>query len=326
MDSILITGGAGYIGSHIALALTTRGHDVVVLDDLSTGRADAVHAPAELVRGALNDRTLLDTLFSGSRFSAVIHCAGSIVVSESVAEPLAYYRNNLCSLIALLETMAAHGVPNILFSSSAAVYGLPDATPIPEDATLSPINPYGRSKLASEWIIDDACAAVPGMRALHLRYFNVAGADPEGRTGESTPNATHLVKIACQAALGKREALDIYGRDYPTKDGTCVRDYIHVSDLADIHALALEALAQGRLSGACNCGYGHGFSVLEVIQAVKRVSGVDFPVRDAARRPGDPPVLVAGTDRFRQALDFRPRFDDLDTIVAHALAWEKTLG
>jgi UDP-glucose 4-epimerase len=322
--AILVTGGAGYIGSHLAHELADQGAEVVVLDDFSTGTPAAVQARATVVEGDVGDAALLREIIGERGIDAVVHFAGSIVVPESVAEPLKYYRNNTANSRTLIEAAVEGGVEAFVFSSTAAVYGEPEASPVPEDARLAPMSPYGSSKLMTETMLRDAAAA-HGLRYAALRYFNVAGADPRQRTGQSTPAATHLIKVAVQAALGLRERLDIFGTDYPTPDGTCVRDYIHVTDLARAHVAALDRLGGGGDSMVLNCGYGRGASVREVVEAVKRVSGADFPVREAPRRPGDPASLVAGVERIRGTLDWRPEYDDLDTIVAHALAWERRL-
>jgi UDP-glucose 4-epimerase len=322
--TVLVTGGAGYIGSHMVLALADAGRDVVVLDDLSTGFVGQVSKGVPLVKGDCGDEALVARLIREFGITAIVHFAGSIVVPDSVTDPLGYYFNNTVKSRALIAAAVAGGVRNFIFSSTAAVYGEPDQSPIAETAAMQPISPYGSSKLMTEWMLRDTVSAHE-INAVVLRYFNVAGADPEGRSGQSFPRATHLIKLACQAALGQRSHLDVFGQDYPTPDGTCVRDYIHVSDLARAHVLALDHLERGGESLTMNCGYGRGFSVLEVIEAVKRVSGVDFDVRLAPRRAGDPPSLVAATEVIRERLGFRPERDDLDLIVADALAWEKAL-
>lgn len=325
MPSVLVTGGAGYIGSHTALALTQAGYDVVVYDNLSTGRAEAVLPPARLVVGDLADTAKVAALLAEGRFHAVLHFAGSIVVPESVTNPLKYYTNNTTNTTALVALCVRHRVPYFVFSSTAAVYGIPQSVPITEDAPTAPINPYGRSKLMSEWTILDAAAAHPAFRPVILRYFNVAGADPGGRLGQCTPQATHLVKVAAQAALGRREALDIFGTDYPTPDGTCIRDYIHVTDLAEAHVLALRHLEAGGAPGVFNCGYGHGYSVREIVAALQEAIGRTFPVREAPRRAGDPPALVADSTRIQQVMGWQPRHDDIGEIVRSAYLWEQRL-
>ncbi|MBB4018666.1 UDP-glucose 4-epimerase [Chelatococcus caeni] len=323
--TVLVTGGAGYIGSHMVLALRDAGREVVVLDNLSTGFRWAVHPEAAVVEGDCGDEALLGKVIREHGVDAIVHFAGSIVVPDSVADPLGYYLNNTVRSRALIAAAVANGVPRFLFSSTAAVYGDAKESPIVETAPLDPVSPYGTSKLMTEMMLRDTARAHP-LKYVALRYFNVAGADPAGRSGQSSPRATHLIKVATQAALGERTHLDVFGTDYPTPDGTCLRDYIHVSDLARAHVLALDHLAAGGESAVFNCGYGRGYSVLEVIEAVKRVSGVDFPVNHAPRRAGDPAALVAGAGRIRETLGWKPELDDLDTIVAHALAWERNLA
>lgn len=322
--SILVTGGAGYIGSHTVHALVDRGEEVVVLDNLSTGSASLLSGAAELVVGDIGDSGLLARVFGGHQVAAIIHFAGSIVVPESVSDPLKYYLNNTVRSHALVSAAVQAGVRHLIFSSTAAVYGEPASVPVEETASFAPMSPYGTSKMMTELMLRDVAAA-HDFRFLALRYFNVAGADPKGRTGQTTPDATHLIKVACQAALGQRDGLSVFGTDYPTRDGTCVRDYIHVSDLAEAHVLALDHLRAGGESLALNCGYGSGFTVLEVVEAVKRASGVDFPVTTTARRPGDPAALIAGAERIREVLGWRPEHDDLDEIVGDAFRWESTL-
>lgn len=318
---VLVTGGAGYIGSHVVLQLGEAGHEVVVYDNLSTGSRDAVLA-GTLVEGDLADRERLAAVFEAHSFDAVMHFAANIVVPESVADPLKYYGNNTRNTLGLLETAARFAVDKVVFSSTAAVYGIPEQSLVDESAPLAPINPYGASKMMSERMLSDLAAA-SSLRYVALRYFNVAGADPQGRIGQSTPKATHLIKVAAEAAVGLRQGLTVFGSDYPTEDGTCVRDYIHVADLARAHIDALTYLAQDGASRVMNCGYGHGSSVLKVIDAVKRVSGVDFPVQLDARRPGDPPALIAESKLVRDVLGWTPQHDDLDFIVQTALDWER---
>src|SRR5690554_1539205 len=324
--SILITGGAGYIGSHIAHELVDRGDDVVILDNLSTGVRENVPAKAEFVQGNVGDRDTLSALFKAHQIDAVMHFAGSIVVPESVENPLKYYDNNTAVTRTLLEACVAEKIDKFVFSSTAAVYGMPhaDELPVTEKTPTVPINPYGRSKLMTEWMLQDISYA-HDFRYVALRYFNVAGADPSGRTGQSTPAATHLIKVACQAALGVREQLGVFGTDYETRDGTCVRDYIHVTDLAKVHLLALDALQAGSPSRVLNCGYGRGFTVREVIDSVRRVSGVDFVTHDLARRAGDPPELIADASALRAQFGWQPEHDDLDHIVETALKWERRM-
>lgn len=323
--TILVTGGAGYIGSHMVLALKDAGRDVVVLDDLRTGFRWAVPDDVPFHQGDIADAALVTQVISRHGVDAVIHFAGSIVVPDSVADPLGYYENNTVKSRALLATVIAQNVPRFIFSSTAAVYGEPKSSPICETSTLAPISPYGASKMMTELMLRDASHA-HALNYVALRYFNVAGADPLGRSGQSSPRATHLIKVASQAALGERSHLDIYGDDYGTPDGTCLRDYIHVSDLANAHLLALQHLELGGESLVLNCGYGRGYSVREVTASVKRVSGADFPVHLAERRRGDPAELVAKAESIKAQLGWKPRLDDLDTIVGHALAWERKLA
>jgi UDP-glucose 4-epimerase len=322
--TVLVTGGAGYIGSHMVWELLDAGESVVVLDRLSTGFEWAVAPEAKLVVGDVADKELVGQIIRDHGVDAIIHFAGSIVVPESVADPLAYYENNTCKTRALIETAVREGVPNFIFSSTAAVYGGAGLEPVREDAQLSPESPYGLTKLKSEWMLRDAAAA-HGLRYTALRYFNVAGADPKGRTGQSTPGATHLIKVACETALGKRASMQVFGTDYPTPDGTCIRDYIHVSDLAAAHRLALQRLRAGGASMVANCGYSHGYSVLEVIDSVRRVFGRDFPVVMGDRRAGDAAAVVANSDLARNELGWVPKHDDLTQIVTDALSWERIL-
>jgi len=323
---VLVTGGAGYIGSHAVLALLDNGWPVVVIDDLSTGFDWAVPPAATLVRGDIGDRALLDRTLAEHRIGAIMHFAGSIIVPESVAKPLDYYDNNTVKSRGLIAAAVAAGVRHFIFSSTAATYGTPATVPVTEDMPTVPINPYGWSKLMTEQMLADTAAAHP-LNYCALRYFNVAGADPEGRTGQSTAGATHLIKVAVEAALGKRSHVSVFGTDYPTADGTGVRDYIHVSDLAAAHVDALEALvAEPRRSLLMNCGYGRGFSVLEVLDSVDRVAGVVLDRRMEPRRAGDPAALVADNRRILDTLSWRPKRNQLDTIVADALAWERRLA
>jgi UDP-glucose 4-epimerase len=323
--AVLVTGGAGFIGSHMVLALLDAGERVVVLDNLSTGFRWAIPPAATLVVGDVGDQDLVRTVIRKYGVTAIVHFAGSIVVPESVADPLGYYNNNTVKSRALMEAAVATGIRHFIFSSTAAVYGNPLENPVSETATPAPMSPYGWSKLMTEVMLADAARA-HDFRYVALRYFNVAGADPKGRSGQSTPRATHLIKVACETALGQRTHMDVFGTDYPTHDGTCVRDYIHVSDLIRAHVAALDYLRTGGKSDIFNCGYSKGFSVLEVIDAVKRVSGVNFDVRLSPRRPGDPAAIVAGSQKIRDALGWQPRNDDLDEIVGHALAWEDQLA
>lgn len=321
----LVTGGAGYIGSHFVLDLLDHGEDVLVLDDLSTGFEWAVDRRVRFVKGDTGNKHLVASLLREHGIADVVHFAGSIVVAESVTQPLAYYENNVSKTRTLIEACVETGVARFIFSSSAAVYGIPATNPVGEEAPHRPISPYGHSKAMTEVMLADAERA-HGLTFAALRYFNVAGADTAGRSGESTRHATHLVKIACQVAVGRRPFLVIYGRDYPTPDGTCVRDYIHVSDLATAHRLALEDLRAGGGSRRVNCGYGHGFSVREVIEAVRQVSGVSFEVRDGPRRCGDPAELIADASQIRRVLNWNPQYDNLQVIVEHALKWERWLA
>lgn len=323
--AVLVTGGAGYIGSHMVWELLDAGEDVVVLDRLSTGFDWAVPQEAKLVVGDIADMKLVGAIIDRHKVDAIIHFAGSIVVPESVADPLGYYENNTCKTRNLIEAAVRHRVPNIIFSSTAAVYGPAGVEPLSENYLLDPPSPYGRSKLMTEWMLRDASAA-HGFRFTALRYFNVSGADRAGRTGQSTPGATHLIKVACETALGKRPFMQVFGTDYPTPDGSCVRDYIHVSDLVTAHRLALARLRAGGDNLIANCGYGHGYSVLEVIDSVRRVHGSGFDVRLAGRRVGDPASVIANASLARRELGWAPRHDDLDRIVADALAWEAILA
>lgn len=318
---ILVTGGAGYIGSHVVRQLIAADHEVIVYDNLSTGHRWAV-PDAPLVEGDLAEREKLSQLMEQGHFEALLHFAASTVVPESLAVPLAYYGNNTRNTLGLLELIDRYRIPWYVFSSTAAVYGEPAMATVTEESPLAPINPYGASKMMSERICQDLAAA-SALRYVILRYFNVAGADPQARIGQATPQATHLIKVACEAAVGARSGLKIYGTDYPTTDGTCIRDYIHVEDLARAHVMALDYLAAGGESQLLNCGYGHGYSVREVLDRAREVSAVSFRVEEVGRRPGDPPALVADSTRIRRVLGWEPVYDDLETIVAHALAWER---
>jgi UDP-glucose 4-epimerase len=322
--TVLVTGGAGYIGSQMVNELRDAGERVVVLDNLSTGHRWAVPDSVPLIIGETGDQSLVSKLIREHGVGEIIHFAASIVVPDSVRDPLGYYRNNTANSRALIECAVKTGVRHFIFSSTAAVYGNPATIPVPEDAPTQPISPYGWSKLMTEIMLGDAGRA-HGLTHVILRYFNVAGADPNNRTGQSSPNATHLIKVAAETALGLRPQLQVFGTDYPTPDGTCIRDYIHVSDLARAHSDALRHLRSGAPSLTLNCGYGHGFSVLEVIETVKRMAGVDFKVEMAPQREGDPAQIVAASDRARAMLGWQPRFDDLSTIVSHALTWEREL-
>lgn len=318
---VLVTGGAGYIGSHVVRQLGEAGHDVVVFDNLSTGYRWAVTC-GELVEGDLADEAAIEQVFANHDFEAVLHFAANIVVPESVENPLKYYSNNTRNTLNLLKAVERHRTPRMVFSSTAAVYGMPEQTVLTEDLPLVPINPYGASKMMSERMIMDLAAA-SSLNYVILRYFNVAGANPDGLLGQATPEATHLIKVACECVTGKREGMSIFGTDYDTRDGTCIRDYIHVEDLAKAHVMALDYMAKGGESRVLNCGYGRGFTVREVIDMVKQESGKDFSVTETGRRAGDPGALMADNSRIREVLGWKPSFDDLKTIVSTALAWEK---
>ena len=322
--SILVTGGAGFIGGHMALELVERGERVVVLDDLSTGFDWAVAREAELVIGDVGDRVLLDRVLKSRKVETVMHFAGSIVVPDSVADPLGYYLNNTVKSRELIAAAVSNGVEKFVFSSTSAVYGVPERVPVSEDMPLNPMSPYGASKAMTERMLTDSATAY-GLRSVALRYFNVAGADPMGRAGQSTRGATHILKVALEAATGQRDHVAVFGTDYDTPDGTGIRDYIHVSDLVSAHSAALDYLNAGGESRILNCGYGHGYSVLELLDAVQRVSGRTLDIRARARRAGDVPVMIAQADRIHETLDWQPRHDNIETIVAHALAWEEQL-
>lgn len=322
---VLVTGGAGYIGSHAVLALTDRGWPVCVVDNLTTGFRFAIPEGVTLYEGDIEDAALLARIFAEQKVGAVMHFAGSIIVPESVEDPLKYYHNNTAKTRALIAAAIEAGVGHFIFSSTAATYGIPEVSPVTEDSPKLPINPYGMSKLMTEFMLADTARA-HAMNYCALRYFNVAGADPQARTGQSTAGATHLIKVAVEAALGKREHVGVFGTDFATPDGTGVRDYIHVSDLAEAHVLALEALiAQPARSLTMNCGYGRGFSVLEVLDAVDRVTNRTIDRRLQGRRAGDPDSLISDNSRIKATLPWVPRYAELDTIVAHALAWERKL-
>lgn len=323
--TVLVTGGAGYIGSHMVWELLDHGEDVVVIDRLSTGFNWAVPPEARLVVGDIGDAALLDSVFRRHSVDAVIHFAGSIVVPESIADPLGYYENNACKSRLLIERTIAAGVRHFIFSSTAAVYGVTGDDPVDETRRPDPVTPYGASKLMTERMLGDAAVA-HDFRYVALRYFNVSGGDPLGRTGQSTPGATHLLKVACETALGKRPRMEVFGTDYPTRDGTCERDFIHVSDLVAAHWSALAYLRAGGDPLIANCGYGRGFSVLELIDSVRRMSGRDFDVRMAPRRQGDLSRVIADAGLARRVLGWTPSHDDLDHIVATALSWEAALS
>ena len=318
---VLVTGGAGYIGSHVVRQLGDAGHDIVVFDNLSTGYEWAV-TYGELVVGDLADTDAIDKLFEKHNFEAVLHFAAHIVVPESVENPLKYYRNNTRNTLNLLGAIEKHKTPYMVFSSTAAVYGMPDEKVLTEDMPLAPINPYGASKMMSEQMIRDLSAA-SSLKHVILRYFNVAGANLEGRLGQATPEATHLIKVACECARGVRDGMKVFGTDYETRDGTCIRDYIHIEDLAKAHVMALDYMAKGGDSDILNCGYGSGFTVTEVVDVVKEVSGVDFPVEEVGRRAGDPDALMADNSKIKRVLGWQPDHDDLTVIVKSALNWER---
>ncbi len=321
MSTILVTGGAGYIGSHVARQLTGHGESVVILDNLSTGFREATLG-APLVVGDVGDRALVERVLAEHRIDTVMHFAAHTIVHESVRDPLKYYGNNTCATRSLLASCATAGVRHFVFSSTAAVYGMPASGVAEESTPTQPINPYGASKLMSETMLRDLSAA-SALRHVILRYFNVAGCDPSGRIGQSTLHATLLIKVACEHAAGKRERIAIFGTDYPTPDGTCIRDYIHVEDLAAAHVRALQHLRDGGESLTLNCGYGHGYSVREVLDTVARVSGRTLDVVEEPRRAGDPPMLIARSDRLQRVLGWTPQHDDLDFIVGTALQWER---
>ena len=320
---ILVTGGAGYIGSHVVRQLGEAGEHVIVLDNLSTGFAESVLC-GELIEGNTGDSELVSRILAEHNIESVLHFAAHTIVPESVEDPLKYYGNNTCSTRSLLDCCARADVKHFIFSSTAAVYGTPEEPLASESTPTSPINPYGTSKLMTEWMLRDLSFATP-LRHIALRYFNVAGSDPGGRIGQSTAKATLLIKVACEAAVGKRDKVSIFGTDYPTEDGTGIRDYIHVEDLASAHLAALDYLRQGGESQTMNCGYGHGYSVRQVLDAVQRVSGVTLNIVEEPRRAGDPPALVAAVDKIHQVLDWQPQYDELDVIVKTSLEWEKKL-
>ncbi len=321
---VLVTGGAGFIGSHMAYALDRRGDDVVIIDNMSTGFKQAPPPNSDLILGNIADKSLLENIFSTGEIDAVAHFAGSIIVPDSVRHPLEYYQNNTLASHALIRAAIKANVKAFLFSSTAAVYGEGKDEPVDESAPLNPVNPYGWSKLMTETMLRDSSKAYSLPHAC-LRYFNVAGADPSGETGQSTPNATHLIKVAAQTALGQRSKMDIFGTDYPTPDGTCIRDYIHVADLIQAHLLTLDYLIDSGENLTANCGYGRGYSVHEVVNAMRRASGVEFVADEQSRRAGDPARVVACSDFIRNKLNWQPKYDDLDLIVNHALNWEREL-
>ena len=322
--TVLVTGGAGYIGSHMVHALADAGEGVVVIDNLSTGFSSMLPEGVPLFIGDVADENLVEGVLANHDVDSIIHFAGSVVVPQSIRDPLGYYRNNTMATRNLLNAAVKRGIGKFIFSSTAAVYGNPDTVPVPEDAATRPLSPYGMSKLMSEIMLHDVGHA-EGMRYVALRYFNVAGADPQGRVGLATVGATHLLKIAVEAATGQRAKIDVYGTDYPTPDGSAIRDFIHVSDLAQAHRAALAYLRAGGRSTTLNCGYGRGYSVLEVIEAVRRISGRNFAVQYTDRRPGDSGAVVADVSRMQATLEWMPQYDSLDMIVTHALAWEEKL-
>ena len=322
-NSILVTGGAGYIGSHVVKLLGENNENIIVLDNLSKGFKEAV-LYGELIVGNTGDKELVSKIMQHYKVDTVMHFAAHTIVPESVSNPLKYYGNNTCNTRNLLEVCQAHNVKHFIFSSTAAVYGMPAAETVNEESLLAPINAYGTSKLMSEWMLRDLAEASK-LKYVALRYFNVAGCDPDGKIGQSTPGATLLTKVACETAVGKRQSISIFGTDYPTKDGTGVRDYIHVVDLADAHIKALDYLRNGGDSITLNCGYGHGYSVREVLDMVKRVSNVDFQIKEELRRPGDPASLIAEANKIRGVFGWRPKYDDLKQIVKSAYEWEQKL-
>ncbi len=317
---ILVTGGAGYIGSHAVKALGKAGHKITVIDNLSTGHKAAVTF-GELIVGDIGDEAFLDKVFSSHKFDAVMHFAGSIVVPESVENPLKYYQNNSLNSFKLISACLKHNVHQFIFSSTAAVYGMTDG-PVDENHSTNPINPYGQSKLMTEQMLRDVAFSSP-LRYVALRYFNVSGADPEGQIGQSFPGATHLIKVACEVGTKKRDHIKVFGTDYPTQDGTCIRDYIHVSDLADAHVKALDYLSAGGKSQVLNCGYGHGFSVKEVLIKFIEVTGEKIRIDEAPRRAGDPAIVTSIAKKIRSELKWQPKYDDLSIIIKSAFEWEK---
>jgi UDP-glucose 4-epimerase len=323
--TVLVTGGAGYIGSHMVQALAEAGESVVVIDNLSTGFSQFLPQGVPLFIGDAGDENLVEGVIAAHGVESIIHFAGSVVVPESMRDPLAYYRNNTMTTRSLLNATVKSGVSRFIFSSTAAVYGNPHQVPVPESAPTRPLSPYGSSKLMAEIMLHDTASA-HGISYVALRYFNVAGADPQARMGLATVGATHLLKIAVEAATGQRAKIDVFGTDYPTPDGSCIRDFIHVSDLAQAHRAALSYLRTGGASMTLNCGYGRGYSVLETIEAVRNVSGRNFAVQYGPRRPGDIMTMIADTSLIRATLDWTPQYDDLETIARHALAWEEKLS
>ncbi len=324
--NVLVTGGAGYVASHVVLSLLEAGYEVTVVDDLSTGSRNLLPADCRFLEGNIGDADFLANALEPDKFFAVLHFAGSTIVEESIRQPLDYYANNVANSLSLLEACRCAGIPKLIFSSTAAVYGEPSRSPVDETAEPRPINPYGRSKLLVERMIQDLAATAPDFHYGILRYFNVAGADPEGRSGQSGAAATHLIKSACEAVVGNRDGIEIFGTDYPTEDGTCIRDYIHVSDLASVHVALLDKMLTSDQSYLLNCGYGRGLSVRQVLDAVTRLSGGGLKVSNGKRRPGDAAEIVADVGRLHQVLDWRPQHGDLDHIIETALSWERRLS
>lgn len=322
-SAVLVSGGAGYIGSHTCRHLLAAGYELVVIDNFYSGHRWAVPPQARLIEGDVGDHGMVSDVLRRHQIDAVVHFAGHVVVPESVREPLKYYRNNTVASNRLLQACLDTGVEKFIFSSTAAVYGTPTALPVGEDAAVQPINPYGTSKLMTEWMLRDLAASGAPFRYVALRYFNVAGARLDGTLGQATPNATHLIKVACEAACGIRDGVTIYGTDYSTADGTCIRDYIHVDDLASAHVAALDYLQDNNDSQVLNCGYGQGFSVRQILDTVKEVSNIDFPVTEGERREGDPPSLIADAGRIRQRLGWRPSLQDIKVICQSAYHWER---
>jgi len=332
-NTVLVTGGAGYIGSYTAHQLTTSGCQVVIIDNLYSGHRWAIPEQATFYEGNAGDKVLLAEIFENHKIDSVIHFAGHIVVPESVSNPIKYYRNNVETSQSLVSACLEHNVPQFIFSSSAAVYGMPKITPVNERAATAPINPYGASKLITEWLLRDVAHAsglengdYGRFRYIALRYFNVAGAHPDAVLGQATPDATHLIKVASEAVCGRRDGITIYGTDYDTADGTCIRDYIHIEDLANAHLAALDYLNQGGQSDVFNCGYGHGFSVRQVLEAVQTVSGTKIEINQGERRAGDPPALIADNAKIKATLNWIPKYADLDLICKTAVQWERKLS
>jgi UDP-glucose 4-epimerase len=322
----LVTGGAGYIGSHATLALLQTGQDVVVLDNLSSGNKLLVPSGTLFIEGDAGDQDLVRKIIRQHDIHAMMHFAGSIIVEESMTEPLKYYRNNTFVSLNLIEACVEEKVNNFIFSSTAAVYGNPDKVPVAEDAVKAPINPYGESKAITETILRDVNSACPDFNYIALRYFNVSGADPDGRAGQMTRQSTHLIKVACELAAGKRESMTVFGTDYDTRDGTCIRDFIHVSDLADVHVKALQYLVNNRECRIINCGYGQGYSVRETLDALQSIVRRPLNITDGGRRAGDPAMLISDNSLLKSLIDWTPKYNDIKMILSHALAWEERLS